>query len=599
MYSQQRVSVSLCPQVYTLAYISGTPGNYQFSGPIVIILEILRDHLGVCLDFVVTEEQAYGVSLRNGSWTGMMGMVQRHEVDFSGMFFTMNYDSLKAVEFSESIHTDEMTAMYIRPRVSPNMMGFVMPYTASVSDAGQLVKPESLRQTTTLANAQGMSAQECSRSPLYFSEYSRNFTYEYFWCGEKKVRYGSKDSLLQVWLFVMAACVVLIGVIMVTVRRSVGSSDMIPEQSKTRRLPSGAAAPDGDVSISSGEEDKAVLTGADRDWLWSLEKSLLWTWSTLIAHSVPWQPVGGLVRCVTAMWLLAAFILGNVYRSNLKAMLTIPRINIPFDSVDELADSDVPTAILRGSKMHQQIVVAEDNSTLGRLRDQTVYLNFDQLYLAIDQVLKGKMAGMHYRKLFPGILNDHYSRTGECGAYVLSRGFLGPSSLCIIFPKGSPLKKKFDPVIMRLKECGLLAKIMAKGYVNATECLKPLTSMVAPSHRPLQLLDFYGIFAVYVAGATLAAMAFLWEMTRGCGGTRRGAAEPLWTPMLPASGIISLLPTCLKLLAAALPCQGEEVVHVSRQGWHHHGGGVLAGLIPAVESSPRLRQLHECVNGII
>ncbi|XP_063870868.1 glutamate receptor ionotropic, kainate 1-like isoform X2 [Scylla paramamosain] len=492
-----------CLKVYTLAYISGTPGNYQFSGPIMIILEILRDHLGVCLDFVVTEEQAYGVSLRNGSWTGMMGMVQRHEVDFSGMFFTMNYDSLKAVEFSESIHTDEMTAMYIRPRVSPNMMGFVMPYTASV------------------------------------------------------------------WLFVMAACVVLIGVIMVTVRfqrkfssthllhhssepttrRSVGSSDMIPEQSKTRRLPSGAAAPDGDVSISSGEEDKAVLTGADRDWLWSLEKSLLWTWSTLIAHSVPWQPVGGLVRCVTAMWLLAAFILGNVYRSNLKAMLTIPRINIPFDSVDELADSDVPTAILRGSKMHQQIVVAEDNSTLGRLRDQTVYLNFDQLYLAIDQVLKGKMAGMHYRKLFPGILNDHYSRvmvfllfaTGECGAYVLSRGFLGPSSLCIIFPKGSPLKKKFDPVIMRLKECGLLAKIMAKGYVNATECLKPLTSMVAPSHRPLQLLDFYGIFAVYVAGVTLAAMAFLWEMTRGCGGTRRGAAEPgLWAPSLPARRIISL-----------------------------------------------------------
>ncbi|XP_063870876.1 glutamate receptor ionotropic, kainate 4-like isoform X4 [Scylla paramamosain] len=431
----------LMRELYTLAYISGTPGNYQFSGPIVIILEILRDHFGVCLDFVVTEEQVYGVSLRNGSWTGMMGMVQRHEVDFSGMLFTMNYDSLKAVEFSESIDTDEMTAMYIRPRVSPNMMGFVTPYTASV------------------------------------------------------------------WLFVVAACVVLIGVIMVTVRfqrkfssthlphhssepttrRSVGSSDMIPEQSKTRRLPSGAAAPDGDVSISSGEEDKAVLTGADRDWLWSLEKSLLWTWSTLVAHSVPWQPVRGLVRCVTAMWLLAAFILGNVYRSNLKAMLTIPRINIPFDSVDELADSDVPTAILRGSKMHQQIV------------------------------------------------------TGECGAYVLSRGFLGPSSLCIIFPKGSLLKKKFDPVILRLKECGLLAKIMTKGYVNATECLKPLTSMVAPSHRPLQFLDFYGIFAVYVAGATLAAMAFLWEMTRGCGGTRRGAAEPLWTPMLPASGIISLL----------------------------------------------------------
>ncbi len=87
---------------------------------------------------------------------------------------------------------------------------------------------------------------------------------------------------------------------------------------------------------------------------------------------VPWQPVGGLVRCVAGMWLLAAFILGNVYRSNLKAMLTIPRINIPFDSVDGLADSDVPTAILRGSKMHQQILVGIDRTRGGDTSWQTV-----------------------------------------------------------------------------------------------------------------------------------------------------------------------------------------------------------------------------------
>ena len=72
---------------------------------------------------------------------------------------------------------------------------------------------------------------------------------------------------------------------------------------------------------------------------------------------MPWQPMGDIVRCMIGMWLLAAFILGNVYRSNLKAMLTIPRINILFDSMDELADSDVPTAILKGTKLDRQIMV--------------------------------------------------------------------------------------------------------------------------------------------------------------------------------------------------------------------------------------------------
>ncbi|KAK8377177.1 hypothetical protein O3P69_013665 [Scylla paramamosain] len=92
---------------------------------------------------------------------------------------------------------------------------------------------------------------------------------------------------------------------------------------------------------------------------------------------------------------------------------------------------------------------------------------------------------MHYVKVFRCILDDHYSQTGECGAYVISQGFLEPSSLSLAFPKGSPLKKKFDPVILRLKECCILTKMVTKGFENATECLKSITWLIAPSHRSL------------------------------------------------------------------------------------------------------------------
>ncbi|KAK8384403.1 hypothetical protein O3P69_009308 [Scylla paramamosain] len=64
----------------------------------------------------------------------------------------------------------------------------------------------------------------------------------------------------------------------------------------------------------------------------------------------------GVVRGVAGLWLLAAFTLGSVYRSNLKAMLIIPKVNLPFDSLEELADSGITTAVFKGSAIHHQIL---------------------------------------------------------------------------------------------------------------------------------------------------------------------------------------------------------------------------------------------------
>lgn len=60
---------------------------------------------------------------------------------------------------------------------------------------------------------------------------------------------------------------------------------------------------------------------------------------------------------MAGLWLVAAFLLGIVYRSNLKAMLIVLRVILPFDSLEELVQSRIPTAIIKDSSIHRDIMV--------------------------------------------------------------------------------------------------------------------------------------------------------------------------------------------------------------------------------------------------
>lgn len=54
-------------------------------------------------------------------------------------------------------------------------------------------------------------------------------------------------------------------------------------------------------------------------------------------------------RIVVGMMIIFWFIIGTVYKSNLKAMLITPRIVRPFDSLETLLDSGIPFHAAKGS----------------------------------------------------------------------------------------------------------------------------------------------------------------------------------------------------------------------------------------------------------
>lgn len=46
---------------------------------------------------------------------------------------------------------------------------------------------------------------------------------------------------------------------------------------------------------------------------------------------------------------MVALIISTVYRSNLKAMLILPKVNLPFTTVSEFLQTDIPLFIIEGS----------------------------------------------------------------------------------------------------------------------------------------------------------------------------------------------------------------------------------------------------------
>ncbi|XP_063600698.1 uncharacterized protein LOC134776874 [Penaeus indicus] len=206
-------------------------------------------------------------------------------------------------------------------------------------------------------------------------------------------------------------------------------------------------------------------------------------------------PSGTSVRVLWGMWLLAALIVGSVYRSNLKAMLILPKLRLPFDNLHELTQTDIPCFVPAGSALLHIILSAPPGSQLHKLHKQLRVSN--NVERVVQGIMDGQFAVFSSEHILNFVIHLTFSRTQSCPLYYASETFFGATSLSLAFPKGSPLKKKIDPILYNLQEFGILNKLYEDGVQNLRECLKQASSN---SLRSFDLIDFYGIFCVYLGG---------------------------------------------------------------------------------------------------
>lgn len=74
--------------------------------------------------------------------------------------------------------------------------------------------------------------------------------------------------------------------------------------------------------------------------------------TTTTSLAVSLRPPRGVVKGVTGLWLLLSLTLASVYRGNLKAMLILPSLSLPFNSLEELSSSGLPVWVPLDSVLH-------------------------------------------------------------------------------------------------------------------------------------------------------------------------------------------------------------------------------------------------------
>ncbi|KAK3894120.1 hypothetical protein Pcinc_002138 [Petrolisthes cinctipes] len=172
-------------------------------------------------------------------------------------------------------------------------------------------------------------------------------------------------------------------------------------------------------------------------------RSLLWIQDRLSAVSI--QPPQGVLKTVIGLWLLLSLILATVYRGNLKAMLILPKVTLPFNNLEELSEAGLPVWVPLLSVVHNAAYRAEPETLLWHF-NRTIY-NTDRpnnLSWGIADFLAGQHVMVGPRSAMVQILHAHFSKTGQCNTYLMAEGFLKSNTGVLFFAKGSKLKAEFN-----------------------------------------------------------------------------------------------------------------------------------------------------------
>ncbi|XP_042856228.1 glutamate receptor-like [Penaeus japonicus] len=390
------------------------------TGVMRTVMNIFAEKIGFCYKEDLPIGLDFGVQLENGSFSGLIGELNRGEADMSMVPMSVIHIRHQAVDFSEPLFVDEHRITFKRPVPEGDIAGFVKPFTP------------------------------------------------------------------MMWLLLLF-CV--LGVCAATFLIQHGLGDAVRGKSED-----GDGTPDSRRNITLSKMRYAVL----------------WTVSCLFSQPVPREPRDVSVRIVAGMWLLSCLIVGTVYRSNLKAMLILPKVVLPFSTFEEFVDADVRGYIITGGIVDVGLRGMPANTTLGKIRDKSrIDVNVGR---GIKELIEGKIAPITATTGQRWVFHYDFTNEGHCRLYS-SRDGVFSTSVALGFPKGSRLKPKVDFMIRGLKEFGIMQHLFERETPNTTYCFgKPVSiSPTSVDLRPLVLQDFYGILCLYLGGIMLASLVFFVE----------------------------------------------------------------------------------------
>ncbi|XP_069995848.1 glutamate receptor ionotropic, kainate 1-like [Penaeus vannamei] len=346
-------------------------------------------------ELVKPPDGLWGARQNNGSWSGMMGMVHREEVEFAVGPFTITPERETVCDFSWPVHSDNLALIMVRPGLQNDVSGFLKPFS---------------------------------------------------WV---------------VWLLVLLS---VVGV--------------------------GAAM----FAIERGEEK--VFTFSEKNLL---RKVTQWVLQTLTQESAEWLPRKDGGRLLVTTWLLASLVFMSSYSGILTAMLTVPRVTIPIDSLADLvAQDDLPWRLEAGSMMPKFLMESGDP-----VRQKVVTHSsgtFPDCWAARQAIARGEFAALCDETSMRKSMSWDFSTTGKCHLYIASQKVFTNAMMAMAFKTNSTYLPNINKVIRKVKESGLLERWMASQITNTSQCLRPPSSDRRDGIEALDFEAFSGPLLVLAAG---------------------------------------------------------------------------------------------------
>ncbi|XP_031439702.1 glutamate receptor ionotropic, kainate 4 [Clupea harengus] len=248
-----------------------------------------------------------------------------------------------------------------------------------------------------------------------------------------------------------------------------------------------------------------------------------------------WFPVGGFMqqgstiapralstRCVSGVWWAFTLIIISSYTANLAAFLTVQRMEVPIESVDDLADQ---TAIEYGTMHGGSTMTFFRNSRYQTYQRMWNFMHSKQPSVFVKSTEEGiaRVLNSNYAYLLESTMNEYY-RQRNCNLTQIG-GLLDTKGYGIGMPIGSVYRDEFDLAILKLQEENRL-EILKRRWWEGGKCPKE------EDHRAkgLGMENIGGIFVVLVCGLLvaifMAVLEFVWFL-RHTPGTELSMCEEM------------------------------------------------------------------------
>jgi len=190
--------------------------------------------------------------------------------------------------------------------------------------------------------------------------------------------------------------------------------------------------------------EDGVFTG--RSYFPTIFEAIFWAISTLATQAEMW-PKSAVARVVAAFWMFTAVLFIAFFTAAVTSALTVQQLRSDIQGPDDLPGRRVAT--VRGSTSAQFLSQRNVNTS-----------NFDTIEDAVTALERAEADAVVYDA---PVLQYYASHDGKGKVQVVGPVFR-KESYGILFPTDSPLRKRVNEALLRLRENGTYDRLQAKWF---------------------------------------------------------------------------------------------------------------------------------------